>query len=99
MIVVVSDRNQLSQGRNSTFVVAMPMRDNAVIDLFQTGQFNRDVRDSAGIAIAGKSSVDQQRLTSRRNDQGCSAAFDVDEIDIESPGSGPGVDRRAEYRE
>ena len=65
-------------------MIAVPVSNDAMIDLLQAGDFKRNVGDSSGIAITGKARVDEQRLTSRRHDQSCGAAFNVNEVDVES---------------
>jgi hypothetical protein len=64
----------------------MPVRDDEVIDLLQSGVFD-GVHDSTGIArrsCAGIAGIDEQRLKGRRYKQGGVAAFNIDDVDVES---------------
>src|SRR5262249_58028408 len=72
--------------RNPAVVIAVPVRDDQVVDLREAGVFHR-IHDSPGIsrsrltAVAG---VDQDRFARWRDEQHRAAAFNIDEVELEA---------------
>ncbi len=101
--VVIDERmNRQAGGElgNAAGVVAMKMRDQQIVDVRNAGSFGRSgnpVRVPS--AVCREAGVDEQRLPGRGLDQGGLTAFDVDEIDVQSVGSGERPRQRHRNRE
>ena len=78
-----TDRNFLSELRNSTDVVGVIVRDQDVVDLLNLCALG-DSSDSTGIAeaVVSPSGVDEERLSVGRNEQGSLAALHVHKEDL-----------------
>ena len=76
-------RGELGQAAE---VIAVPVRDDQMIDLGEAGVMD-GIHDAAGIANgAGRdvARIHEQRLAGGRDEERGVAAFDVDDVDVES---------------
>ena len=79
------DRDLRRELRQPAEVVAVPVRDDQVIDLLQVRVFDRR-HDAAGVAHGARrhvARIHEQRFAGRRDEKRRVAAFDVDYIDVE----------------
>jgi len=85
VVHVLADRDQLLELGHAAVMVAVPVGDDQAIDLGEAGIF-RGGEDAAGVAdrAVGVAGIDQQRLACRVHEQRRVAAFDVDDIDVET---------------
>jgi hypothetical protein len=83
VVIEVPDWNQPGQRRYAADVVAMPVRDHAMIDLPEAGHVHSHMGDSPGVAIAGEAGIDQQRLAGWCHDQSRGAALNINKINVE----------------
>ena len=85
MIDELFDGNLRSQFGQAAEVIAMPVRDDQMIDLLEAGVFHGR-HDSRGVSRrlrAGIAGVDEQRFARRRNEERRIAALHIDDIDVE----------------
>src|SRR3954468_3981026 len=85
VIVIARDRKLLGKFPKASEMVAVPVRDDQMIDLGDTGVFRR-FDDASGIArrlgaaIAG---IDEHSLAEWRDEQRGVAAFNVDDVNLQ----------------
>ena len=81
------NRHLCRELRRAAEMIAVPVRDNQMIDLPQAGIFDGS-HDAARIAWcggAGVARVHEERRTGRRHEKRRVAAFNVDDVDVQRP--------------
>ena len=67
-------------------MIEVPVRDGRMVDLLFAGDLFEDLDDAVTVAaiVVRVPGIDEECLTCRRDEQGGSAPFDIDEVDIKA---------------
>ena len=85
MIDEFADGDLRGERGEAAEVVAVPVRDDEVIEMREAGVVNR-VHDAAGVAVGARrdiAGVHEQRFAGGRDEERGVAALDVDDVDVE----------------